>query len=169
MLPPVEFKVEHSMLGYRGSIHYLKDEITSFYGSVSQGYKSGGVNQQPYLSDESRPFGPELIQNFEVGLKRATDIYRTQLSAFYSKRKDHQVSIASQQDKENPSSFLYYTANAGSGWIWGMEWENTYTITTKTQLFININKEKKPMVINTSWNKAIIAPTLNCHSNLIQI
>ena len=135
VLPPVEFKVGHSMLGYRGSIHYLKDEFTSFYGSVSQGYKSGGVNQQPYLSDASRPFDPEFIQNFEVGLKRATNIYRTQLSAFFSKRKDQQVSISSQQDKENPNSFLFYTANAGSGWIRGMEWEHSRTIAHRTQLY----------------------------------
>jgi len=138
VLPPVEFKVGHSMLGYRGSIHYLKDKFTSFYCSVSQGYKSGGVNQQPYLSDENRPFDPEFIQNFEVGLKRVTDIYRNQVSVFYSKRKDQQVSISSQQDKDNPNSFLFYTENAGSGWTRGMEWENTYTITKKTQLFITL-------------------------------
>jgi preprotein translocase subunit SecF len=29
--------------------------------------------------------------------------------------------------------------------------------------------EKIPKVITTSWNKAIMDPTLNCHSNLIQI
>ena len=138
VLPPVEFKVEHSMLGYRGSIHYLKDEFTSFYGSVSQGYKSGGVNQQPYLSDASRPFDPEFIQNYEIGLKRATNIYRTQISAFFSKRKDQQVSISSQQDKENPNSFLFYTANAGSGWIQGLEWEYSRTVTHGPQLFTTL-------------------------------
>ena len=29
--------------------------------------------------------------------------------------------------------------------------------------------ENIPMVIITSWNNATIDPTLNCHSNLIQI
>ena len=77
-LPPIHFNIDHSMLGYRAALHYLKDEYTSFYGSVSQGYKSGGVNQQPYLSDISRPYEPEFIQNFEIGLKHATDKYRTQ-------------------------------------------------------------------------------------------
>ena len=32
-----------------------------------------------------------------------------------------------------------------------------------------IKFEKKPSVIITSWNKAKIAPRLNCHSNLIHI
>ena len=125
-LPPVEFKVEHSMLGYRGSIHYLKDEFTSFYGSVSQGYKSGGVNQQPYLSDASRPFDPEFIQNFEVGFKHLTNDYRSQLTAFYGNRTDQQVSVSSQQVEGDPNSFLYYTGNAGSGTIQGFEWEHKH-------------------------------------------
>ena len=32
-----------------------------------------------------------------------------------------------------------------------------------------LNREKNPRVTITSWNKAKIAPRLNCHSNLIQI
>ena len=129
-LLPVEFKMKHSMLGYRGSVHYLKDAFTSFYGSVSQGYKSGGVNQQPYLSDTSRPFDPEFIQNFEVGFKHLKNNYRSQLSAFYGNRTDQQVSVSSQQIVGDPNSFLYYTGNAGSGTIQGFEWENMLNITS---------------------------------------
>jgi len=127
-LPPIHFSIDHSMLGYRAALHYLKDEYTSFYCSVSQGYKSGGVNQQPYLSDISRPYEPEFIQNFEIGLKHATDIHRTQLSVFYSLRKDQQVSLSSQQVEGDPNSFLFFTANAGSGSIQGFEWETNYQI-----------------------------------------
>ena len=133
-LPPIHFNIDYSMLGYRAALHYLKDEYTSFYGSVSQGYKSGGVNQQPYLSDISRPYEPEFIQNFEIGLKHATDIYRTQLSAFYSLRKDQQVSLSSQQVEGDPNSFLFYTANAGSGSIQGFEWETNYQILSRISL-----------------------------------
>ena len=133
-LPPIHFNIDYSMLGYRAALHYLKDEYTSFYGSVSQGYKSGGVNQQPYLSDISRPYEPEFIQNFEIGLKHATDIYRTQLSAFYSLRKDQQVSLSSQQVEGDPNSFLFYTGNAGSGSIQGFEWETNYQILSKISL-----------------------------------
>ena len=133
-LPPINFYIDHAMIGYRTSLHYLKDKFTSFYGSVSQGYKSGGVNQQPYLSDISRPYEPEFIQNFEIGLKHATDIYRTQLSAFYSLRKDQQVSLSSQQVEGDPNSFLFFTANAGSGSIQGFEWETNYQILSKISM-----------------------------------
>ena len=133
-LPLIHFDIDHSMLGYRASLHYLKDEFTSCYGSISQGYKSGGVNQQPYLTDASRPYDPEYIQNFEVGLKRTTDIYRTQLSAFYSLRKDQQVSVSTQQVDGDPNSFLFYTANAGSGSVQGFEWETNYQILSRISL-----------------------------------
>jgi len=129
-LPPIHFNIVHSMLGYRAVLHYLKDKYTSFYGSVSQGYKSGGVNQQPYLSDISRPYEPEFIQNFEIGLKHVTDKYRTQLSVFYGRRKDQQVSVSSQQVEGDPNSFLYYTGNTGSGTIQGFEWENMLNVSS---------------------------------------
>jgi iron complex outermembrane receptor protein len=146
-LPLIHFDINHSMLGYRASLHYLKDKFTSFYGSVSQGYKSGGVNQQPFLSDASRPYEPEFIQNFEIGLKRATKKYQTQLSTFYSLRKDQQVSVSSQQDKENPNSFLFYTGNAGSGTIQGFEWENTLNLSS------NLNMDASLGYLTTWVNK----------------
>ncbi|HIB32040.1 MAG TPA: TonB-dependent receptor [Candidatus Marinimicrobia bacterium] len=127
-LPPVWFQTDTSMMGYRTSLQYVMDKSTSFYGSLSQGYKSGGVNQQPYLSNESRPYGPETLQNVEVGLKRQTQKYRTQFSAFHGLRKDQQVSVSSQQVEGDPNSFLYYTGNAGSGTIQGFEWEHILDI-----------------------------------------
>ena len=133
-LPPVWFQTDDSMMGYRTSLQYVMDKSTSLYSSVSQGYKSGGVNQQPFLSDASRPYEPEFIQNFEIGLKRATKKYQTQLSTFYSLRKDQQVSVSSQQDKENPNSFLFYTANAGSGSIQGFEWENLLNVSSNLSM-----------------------------------
>jgi len=127
-LPPVWFQTDDSMMGYRTSLQYVMDKSTSFYGSLSQGYKSGGVNQQPYLSNESRPYGPETLKNVEVGLKRQTQKYRTQFSAFHGLRKDQQVSVSSQQVEGDPNSFLYYTGNAGSGTIQGFEWEHILDI-----------------------------------------
>ena len=128
ILPPVAFNVNHSMVGFRGFLIYMMDEFTSYYASVSQGYKSGGVNQQPYLSETNRPFDPEFIHNVEAGLKRTTNKYRTQLVAFYGIRKDQQVSISSQQIDGDPNSFIFYTGNATSGWIKGLEWEHVHEI-----------------------------------------
>ena len=136
-LPSIHFNINHSMLGYRASLHYLKNKFTSYYSSVSQGYKSGGVNQQPYLSDASRPYNPEFIQNYEIGYKRKTDKLSSQLSTFYSLRKDQQVSVSSQQVEGDPNSFLYFTGNAGSGHIKGIEFETIYQVCCN--IFLNAN------------------------------
>jgi len=133
-LPPVSFQTDDSMMGYRTSLQYVMDKSTSLYGSLSQGYKSGGVNQQPYLSNESRPYGPETLKNVEVGLKRQTQKYRTQFSAFHGLRKDQQVSVSSQQIEGDPNSFLYYTGNAGFGTIQGFEWENMLNVSSNLSM-----------------------------------
>ena len=122
-LQPVYFKTDNTMLGYRGSVQYLFSDITSLYANISRGYKSGGVNQQPYLSDQSRTYDPEFIQNYEIGIKRKTSIYQTQFSAFYSNREYQQVQVSSQQIQGDPNSFIFYTGNAGSGNLQGIEWE----------------------------------------------
>ena len=70
----------------------------------------------------------EFIQNAEFGLKRFRESYRTQFSIFYAKRKNQQVSVSSQQVAGDPNSFLYFTANAGSGTIQGLEWEHMQMI-----------------------------------------
>jgi hypothetical protein len=44
------------------------------------------------------------------------------------------VSVSSQQDKENPNSFLFYTGNAGSGTIQGFEWENTLNVSSNLNM-----------------------------------
>ena len=137
-LPPVEFKTVNTMLGYKLSIQYLLDEITSFYGTASNGYKSAGVNQQPYLTDKSRPYEPEFIQNFELGIKRISSTNQTQLSVFYSKRKNQQVSVSSQQVEGDPNSFLFYTGNAASGDLQGLEWEHSQIISSSYKMNASI-------------------------------
>tara|TARA_Y100000590_G_C15723933_1_gene1014478 strand:- start:779 stop:3055 length:2277 start_codon:yes stop_codon:yes gene_type:complete len=124
-LPPVECKTVNTMLGYRATFQYLLDEITSFYGTISNGYKSAGINQQPYLTDKARSYEPEFIQNFELGIKRISSTNQTQLTVFYSKRKNQQVSVSSQQVEGDPNSFLFYTGNATSGNLQGLEWEHS--------------------------------------------
>ena len=116
------------MIGYLTSLNYMKNMSTRFYGSFSQGYKSGGINQQPHLIDTNRPYNPELIQNIEFGLKRKTSISRTNLALFLSLRKNQQVSISNQADKRNPNSFLFYTSNAGNGKTMGIEVEHNHNI-----------------------------------------
>ena len=39
------------------------------YGSVSTGFKGGGVNPRPFVSDQALPFSPETLTTYELGFK----------------------------------------------------------------------------------------------------
>ena len=132
-LPPVEFDLEHSMVGFKGALQYQDDQFTSYYLSFAQGYKSGGVNQQPFLGKKNRPFKPEYIQNMELGFKRMMDNYSDRLTVFIGNRRDQQVSVSSQQVSGDPNSFYYFTSNAGSGWLGGLEWDHDHVITSNVR------------------------------------
>ena len=133
-LPPVEFDLEHSMVGFKGALQYQDDQFTSYYLSFAQGYKSGGVNQQPFLGKKNRSFKPEYIQNMELGFKRMMDNYIDRLTVFIGNRRDQQVSVSSQQVSGDPNSFYYFTSNAGSGRLGGLEWEHDHVITSNVRL-----------------------------------
>jgi len=133
-LPPVEFDLEHDMLGFKGSFQYQDGQFTSYYLSFAQGYKSGGVNQQPFLAEKNRPFKPEYIQNVEMGFKRIIHNYSDRLTLFIGNRRDQQVSVSTQQVLGDPNSFYYFTSNAGSGQIGGLEWDHDHVITSNIRL-----------------------------------
>jgi outer membrane receptor protein involved in Fe transport len=137
-LPPVEFDLEHSMVGFKGALQYQDDQFTSYYLSFAQGYKSGGVNQQPFLAEKNRPFEPEYIQNMELGFKRMIDNYSDRLTVFIGNRRDQQVSVSSQQVSGDPNSFYYFTSNAGSGWLAGLEWDHDHVITSNVHLTFSL-------------------------------
>ena len=133
-LPLVEFGLEHGMSGFKGALQYQDDQFTSYYLSFAQGYKSGGVNQQPFLAEKNRPFKPEYIQNMELGFKRMMDNYSDRLTVFIGNRRDQQVSVSSQQVSGDPNSFYYFTSNAGSGRLGGLEWDHDHVIASNVRL-----------------------------------
>ncbi len=127
-LPTVSFHNDHLMTGYRVSLVFKKSNATRFTSSIAKGYKSGGVNQQPYLQIANRSYEPEALVTTEIGLKHKTNILRSNITYFYGFRRDQQVSISSQQVEGDPNSFIYYTSNAGSGTINGLEMENKFKL-----------------------------------------
>jgi len=133
-LPSVEFDLDHGMLGFKGALQYQDDQFTSYYLSFAQGYKSGGINQQPFLGEKNRSFKPEYIQNMELGFKRMMDNYSDRLTVFIGNRRDQQVSVSSQQVSGDPTSFYYFSSNAGSGRLGGLEWDHDHVITSNVRL-----------------------------------
>ena len=127
-LDTVSFNIDHELIGGKLALQYLLNNQVNVYGSVSRGYKAGGVNQHPLLSVENRPYDPEYMTNFEFGLRRYTNNSTLHLSAFLAQRLDQQVSISNQQEEGDPNSFIFYTANATTGSLSGIEMDWTYRL-----------------------------------------
>ena len=142
-LPDISFKTNDKMNGYKFSTKYELNKKTNFFATFSKGFKAGGVNQQPFLALVNRPFDPEYLYNYEIGLKIKTPKTNTRFTAFLGQRKNQQVSISSQQEEGNPNSFLFYTDNATSGENNGFEFENSY------EIFKNLNLSTSIGYLNT--------------------
>lgn len=130
----IEFNVEHDLLGGKLALQYLLNDRINFYGSVSRGYKAGGVNQHPALAEENRPYAPEYMNNFEACLRWHAEKSYLYLTTFYAFRQDQQVSISGQQQEGDPNSFVYYTANATSGKSGGLELEGSFRLNSQIVL-----------------------------------
>ena len=124
-LDTVAFNIEHDLWGGKLALQYFVYKNMNVYSSLSRGYKAGGVNQHPLLTADSRPYDPEFMTNFEFGLRRYTENSTVHLSAFMAKRTNQQVSISSQQREGDPNSFVFYTANATTGSLSGLELDGT--------------------------------------------
>lgn len=97
-------------------LNYTINEDTFVYGSVSQGFKSGGFNVGSY---QNAPFDPEEITAYELGLK--TDLLNNRLrlnsAIFVYDYQDYQF-----QDVENNNTVI---RNAAEADISGLEIEGT--------------------------------------------
>lgn len=79
----------------RAGLRYKFNDDNSVYGSVSQGYKSGGFNASMLFSNGSTPaeYKSERLTNYEIGMKNSLFGGNVSLSSalFYIDWKDQQV------------------------------------------------------------------------------
>ena len=133
-LPNVNFNTKNILTGYRCALISKQSSNLTINASIAKGFKSGGINQQPYLNDLNRPFGPESLISFELGMRYNKSNFKSNLIGFLGIRENQQISISSQQFEGDPNSFLYYVSNSGSGHLRGVELENEIKITPKLNL-----------------------------------
>ncbi|GGY49285.1 TonB-dependent receptor [Bacterioplanes sanyensis] len=96
------------------------------YASLARGYKAGGVNTDPDISEDNRTFNTEINFTTELGLKSSllNDRLTTRVAAFYIQRRDQQVkSSYAIQNEDNSLTFQDYLANAAEGRNQGVELE----------------------------------------------
>lgn len=102
----------------RFGINYKAADDVLLYASYSKGFKQGGFNGRPLVSDaEVTQYAPEELTTWEAGLKAQWLDGRltTNIAAFHSIYKDIQLTV-----NQTPTNFV---ANAAAGEINGAEFE----------------------------------------------
>jgi iron complex outermembrane recepter protein len=103
----------------RVSLQYRLNDALMVYGTVSQGYKSGGFNSEPLnLQAATTPFDEETVLNGEIGVRSELfdNRLRFNVTAFEMRFDDIQV-------QSFTSGFVEITSNAASATIRGVEVE----------------------------------------------
>ncbi|HEX9731516.1 MAG TPA: TonB-dependent receptor, partial [Thermoanaerobaculia bacterium] len=120
-------------LSLKGSMSYYIDSDHMLYALVSQGYKTGGFQNEPFNPlDAVVPYDEETAVNYEVGF-RATfaDRFRLNASAFVTEYEDLQLNLY-----VNSASGEYnqVTANAAGADVAGVELDYLWLITDRLRL-----------------------------------
>lgn len=109
------------MWGGQASLHFDVQQNLRVFGTLSRGYKAGGFNLGRAATIRER-FAPEYLWSFDVGAKGEwldRKLY-ADVTAFYMKRDDMQVSTGIQEDGV-AGSYIFLTDNAAGGRNLGME------------------------------------------------
>jgi iron complex outermembrane recepter protein len=124
VLTPVQAKATQTnpML----SLSYNITDDMMVYGTYQEGFRGGGTTARPTATTRV-PFGPETLENFEVGIKSDLLNRRLRLNAsiFNMRYEDMQTGSAGQDEFGQPA---WVTSNAGSADIKGFEIEVQSTI-----------------------------------------
>jgi len=106
------------------SADYRFNPAVMVYASAGTGYKAGGVGPRPFNAEQARPFGPEKLTSYELGLK--TDLFdrrvRFNAAVFYNDFKDAQLVLLTCPQYGGPGPCAL-PQNAGDAKVTGAEVE----------------------------------------------
>ena len=109
---------------YRFSIDYRFSPQVMVYAGTATGFKGGGIGPRPFNPAQARGFGPEVLTNYEIGLK--TDLFdrrlRFNVAAFYAEYSGIQLALLSCPQFGGPGPCAL-PQNAGDAHIQGVEIE----------------------------------------------
>ncbi len=109
---------EGSRWDWRGAINYRFSPAVMIYGSFSTGFKGGGTNPRPFYASQALHFDPEVLYNWEAGLK--TDLFnrklRFNLTGFYGILRNAQIGTSicpvANRAEQTPCAALINGGNA---------------------------------------------------------
>ena len=113
-------EISNNLTGGRAALLYTLNNKNNIYLSLSNGFKAGGINQNPTLTETNQIYEPENNINIDCGWRYTDQQATLNINAFYMYRNNIQLSLSSQLENGNPSSFYFYTANASDGYNYGL-------------------------------------------------
>ena len=116
---------------WRSSLNYTPLDGMLVYGSISTGYRAGGINLRGINNETLEPFDEETVTTFEIGHKTdwglVSDLpLRTNFAVFYQEYEDIQKSVASTKGGLN---FGTGAINAAEAVLQGAEFDLTWLAT----------------------------------------
>ena len=123
---PLDLSAVSKKGSYTLGLSYQASARTLVYLTNSKGYLNGGFNGSVTQAADA-PYGPESLNNFELGLKSDFDWggmpARLNLAAYYGLYRDGQVSVTTVINAGRPQQALaVLTRNAAQGLVRGLEW-----------------------------------------------
>ncbi|EIF50155.1 TonB-dependent receptor [Sulfurovum sp. AR] len=115
---------DDTLYGGKIGLNYQVDKNTLIYTALSKGYKPGGVNVDPSVTDDLKTYETEELWNLEAGINSShfdNKLY-SRLNVFYAKRRDQQVDTSDQIGAD----YVEYLVNAGKSYNYGLESEIDY-------------------------------------------
>ena len=130
------------MFGGKLGLEYAINEDHMAFTTLSRGYKAGGINVEPRISDDLRSFDTESLWNLEAGLKSFWldgDLI-TSLTAFYTRRSNAQIknSISVPKTSGPGTDFVDYFVNAEKVRNIGLEAELDWFINEKYRVIASL-------------------------------
>ncbi|MGC1270708.1 MAG: TonB-dependent receptor [Croceibacterium sp.] len=115
-------KYKGSRWDWRAALDYRLSEQVMVYASYSTGFKGGGTNPRPFYASQLISFDPEVLTNWEAGIK--TDLFdrrlRLNVTAFLGKLTNAQIGTSICPDGSTPCAALI---NGGDAKQKGIELE----------------------------------------------
>jgi len=137
----VRFRPSDDMQGGRLVVMRDLGARAMTYLSVTRGYKAGGFNISGTLDPDLREYDPEVLWNYELGIKGLwlDGRLNTRAAIFTMRRDDVQVNTSITRERPDGSAeFIDFTSNAAKGTNDGLEFEASFQATDALRLFASL-------------------------------
>jgi len=106
-------ETDEVLFGGKLGLEYQAQPDHMLFTTLSRGYKAGGINTEPKLTNDLRSFNSEYSWTIEAGMKSSwlENALITNITTFYTLRKDAQIK-SSIQDPIAVGKFIDYFVNA---------------------------------------------------------